>query len=145
MKMKIFGILLMAGFAVFAALSLSCVKTRPNKFAQQDWQPNLDQSISQLEEILATLEQQQPKNYTIANLSSLYDAKLYLLFQNHLASLSDKVRAGEVERQRQWLEQRKKVVDAAYEEYEGGTLASFNAGQASIKMTKERIKKIEGK
>ena len=139
--MKIFGTCLFA----LLVFSSSCAKIRPLKEAQLNWQPNLDQSIGQLEEVLASLEQQQPRNYTISNLSSLYDAKLYMVFQRHLANLSGKVRAGEVARQRQWLEQRKKVVDAAYAEYEGGTFASFNAGRASIKMTKERIAELEGK
>jgi uncharacterized protein YecT (DUF1311 family) len=110
-----------------------------------EWSPDINQPIQQLEETLATLEQQQPRNYTISNVAFLYDAKLYILFNEFVGRRPSVMRAGEVAEQRQWLIRRKELIDAAYAVYEGGTLASFNAGQAAIDATKERIVVIEQK
>lgn len=109
------------------------------------WTPNVDQPIRQLEETLPKLEQQQPMNYTISNLSFLYDAKLYILFHDFLESLPESKRASQIAEQSQWLEQRKKQVHEAYMEYEGGTLASYAAGQTSVSATKKRIAEIEAR
>jgi hypothetical protein len=60
----------------------SCIKEpRSDYFAYSKWQPELDQPIEQLEDILAQLEQQQPMNYTISNIGFLYDVKLYIQFE----------------------------------------------------------------
>jgi uncharacterized protein YecT (DUF1311 family) len=109
------------------------------------WTPSVDQPIRQLEEVLASLEQQQPMNYTSANLAFLYDAKLYLLFQDYLAVLPESERASQIAEQKQWLAKRKELVQDAYAKYEGGTLAPFSASQASINLTKKRIDEIEAK
>jgi len=110
-----------------------------------DWNPNVDQPIQQLEETLAKLDQQQRKNYTISNLAFLYDAQLYILFHDFIVSLPESARASEIAEQRNWLAQRKAQIHAAYSGREGGTLASYMAGQASIDATKERIAEIEKK
>ena len=109
------------------------------------WTPNIDQPIGQLEESLAELEQQQPMNYTISNVALLYDAKLYILFHDFLAFLPESERASQIAEQRQWLAQRKIQVHEAYIEYEGGTLAPYTAGKASVSATKKRIVEIEGR
>ena len=107
------------------------------------WKPNLDQPIQQLERILAELEQQQPMNYTISNVAFLYDAKLRILFDDYLALLPESERVMQIKEQRQWLIARKAKVREGYMEFEGGTLASFSAGQVSIRVTKKRIATIE--
>jgi uncharacterized protein YecT (DUF1311 family) len=108
-----------------------------------DWHPRLDQPIQQLEEVLAATEQQQPMNYTGANLAFVLDAKLYLVFERYLNSLPDEARRAVLDEQRRWLRQRKSATDEAYAEYEGGTLASFAGSQAFIKLTKQRITALE--
>jgi uncharacterized protein YecT (DUF1311 family) len=108
------------------------------------WQPQLDQPIQQLEETLAATSQQQPMNYAAANLSFVYDAKLYLAFERHLATVPANRRNACMEEQRRWMEARRRRTDEAYSEYKGGTLASLSGSQAFIEMTKRRIKDIEG-
>jgi uncharacterized protein YecT (DUF1311 family) len=142
MKLKIIVLLIGAG----VLLSGCCTKPEATKSIQfPDWQPNIDQPIGQLEEVLVKLEQQQPMNYTISNVAFLYDAKLYILFHDFIDQLPEAARASEIAEQEKWLGQRKKLIGAGYAEYEGGTLASFTAGQASIDATKKRIAEIEKK
>ncbi len=110
----------------------------------ENWQVRLDQAIGQIEKILSTLEQQQPMNYTISNLAILYDLKLELLFEEALASAkSDEVRQAYLSEQRAWHRHRDKKISAAYGEYGGGSLASFNAGQVAIDLARARIEEIE--
>ena len=110
-----------------------------------DWQPNIDQPIRQLEETLSKRDQQQPMNFTISNVAFLYDTKLYILFNDFIGQLPKSQRASELEEQRKWLNQRKKLIAAGYAEYEGGTLAAYNAGHISIDASKKRIAEIEKK
>jgi len=110
-----------------------------------DWKPNIDQPIVQLAETLAKLEPQQPRNYTISNVAFLYDAKLHILFHGFLTRLPEPARTRELVEQCRWLLVRERRVDAAGAEYEGGTLASYVAGQAYIDTTKKRIAEIEKK
>ena len=110
-----------------------------------EWKPNIDQPISQLEEILGKLEQQQSINYTISNVAFLYDAKLYILFHDFISALPESARAPQTAEQREWLKQRKMQVHEAYSQYDGGTLASYTAGQASITATKKRIAEIDSR
>lgn len=108
-----------------------------------EWQPNLNQPIRKVEETLAKQERQeslqQPVNFMIANVSFLYDAQLYILFQDYVAKLPQRQRHQAIEEQRNWLITRRQLMDEAASQYEGGTLASYVAGQASIKASKERI------
>ena len=131
--------------ALFAAAMVgSCKRTQPvDPSASLEWEPNVDQPIRQLEKVLSELEQQQPRNETISSIAFLYDAKLYVLFHDFVAALPEEERVKEIEEQRRWLQERKRRIDAACAEYEGGTLASFTAGQASIDATKARIRAIE--
>lgn len=107
------------------------------------WDPYLDQPIRQLEELLETLEQQQPMNFTLADICILYDAKLYILFDHCLDTLEPDAReAAEVDQAR-WLEARSDSVSLAGSEYEGGTLGPFAAGMRFIEVTKRRIVLLE--
>jgi uncharacterized protein YecT (DUF1311 family) len=109
------------------------------------WEPYLDQPIQQLEEILKELQQQQPMNYTIANISFLYDAKLYILFHKYLETLPASKRSAAIRDQDKWLSKRNKAVDAACAEYEGGSLAPYQGGSVKVEFTKIRIQVIESR
>lgn len=111
--------------------------------APLDWSPRLDQPIRQLREVLAVTEQQQPMNYTSANLGFALDAKLYFLFQRYTERLEAPARAREIEAQRAWLADRQRAFQAAYQEYEGGTLASYAGNTKFIELTEARIVEIE--
>jgi uncharacterized protein YecT (DUF1311 family) len=121
----------------------SCASKPPQNLESLDWHPQLDQPIRQLEEVLAATQQQQPRNYTSANLAFALDAKLYFLFTRYIATAPEGKRSAELDEQRQWLEQRKRATADAYAEYQGGTFASFAGNTAFIEVTKRRIAEIE--
>mgnify|MGYP000091366571 CR=1 FL=1 len=107
------------------------------------WEPFIDQPIGQLEEILETLEQQQPMNYTISNICILYDAKLYILFDRYLDTLEPGAVAAAVAGQALWLDARADSVSIAASEYAGGSLSPYVAGMRFIEVTKNRIDALE--
>ena len=109
------------------------------------WSPELDQPIQQLEEVLSQTKQQQPANYTIANISFLYDAKLFFLFQKYIQALSSEKRQAAIQEQQDWLNQRKSLIAKETKEYEGGSIAPYIAGEVKIKATKARILDLEQK
>ena len=125
----------------------SCATRQNDQVYLPEWKPNLDQPIRQIEETLAKQERQEslqePVNFMIANASFLYDAKVYILFHDYVARLPVAKRNVEIAKQSTWLATRKRLMDEAAAEYEGGTLASYVAGQAAIKACKERISEIE--
>jgi uncharacterized protein YecT (DUF1311 family) len=144
----------MKKLAICVALVLLFLAAMPRLFAQAlskqksshvSWNLEIDQPIQQLEEILKTTDQQQPANYTISNIAFLYDAKLYILFQKYLETLSSAKQAEAWKDQEQWLKKQKKAIDVAYAGYEGGSYATYSAGEASIKITKLRIAEIESR
>lgn len=117
--------------------------TRSPSEAINDWRPDVEQVIDQLEEILVSDIPQQQMNYTLANLNALYDTKLYLTFIDHLAALpQDMVKQALLEQQ-QWLLQRKELTAAAHAENAGGSLAAYNAGEAYLQATRLRLDEIE--
>lgn len=137
------GRIIMSMSAVALLLS-GCAPSRPaDTVLFPEWRPSLDQPIRQIEEILDELWQQQPLNHTISNLSFLYDAKLFILFHDYIALLPAAARVQAVDEQREWLAMRSAQVGEAHAEYEGGTLAPYNAGHAAVAATKERIAEIE--
>lgn len=128
--------------AICGAFGASCDRERGEEIAL-DWHPELDQPIEQLEEVLAAQQQQQPMNYTSANLGFVLDAKLYLLFERYLASIRAKERPVALDEQRRWLDERRRATHEAYMEYEGGTLASLVGNRAFIEATRERVADLE--
>jgi uncharacterized protein YecT (DUF1311 family) len=128
---------------LIALACASCASQPPAATGKLDWQPQLDQPIRQLEEVLAATEQQQPRNYTSSNLAFVLDAKLYLLFDRYVASVPVAEQPAIVDEQRQWLEKRKQATHEAYAEYERGTFASFAGNSAFIDATKARVSEIE--
>lgn len=113
--------------------------------AISDWRPDVDQVIDQLEEILVTDLPQQQMNYTMANLAMLYDTKLYLTFIDYLAALEPDDVGQALAEQQKWLQKRKAVTASAHEEYAGGSLASYNAGEAYLHVTRDRLDELAGR
>ena len=102
----------------------------------------IDQPIRQLEEVLESLEAQQDRNYTIANISFLYGVKLHLIFEEYLASLPENDRPTAILEQKKWQVAHRKRVQNAADEYAGGTLSCYVAGEAAVESYRERIDDI---
>jgi len=108
-----------------------------------DWRPDVDQVIDQLEDILISDIPQQQMNYTMANLNAVYDTKLYLAFIDYLATLPpDQVKTA-LKEQRSWLRQRRESTAAVYAEGDGGSLAPYNAGEAYLQATRQRLDDLQ--
>ena len=107
-----------------------------------DWQPDVDQVIDHLEDILVGDIPQQQMNYTMANLNAAYDTKLYLVFIDYLASLPpDQVKAA-LKEQKRWLRKRREETSAVYAQGDGGSLAPYNAGETYLQATRQRLDEI---
>lgn len=130
---------------VFPVLALigSITANAQSQPKEMFWNPDFDQPIQQLEQILSELKQQQPMNYTIANISFLYDAKLLILFHKYLEKLPVSKRPAEVKIQNEWIDERWRAIQKESAEYEGGTMGSFATGELKIELTKRRIRAIE--
>lgn len=110
-----------------------------------DWRPEVDQVIDQLEDILISDIPQQQMNFTMANLNAVYDTKLYLVFIDYLSSLPPEQVKTALKDQQAWLQKRKEMTAAAFAENEGGSLAAYNAGEAYLQITRQRLDDIEQK
>ena len=110
-----------------------------------EWQPELDQPIRQLREVLEATEPQQHRNYTSSNLGFVLDAKLYLLFHRYADGLDPDARMQAIDEQGRWLEKRKAATSAASDRYRGGSLASYSGNTAFIEATQDRIAEIESR
>ncbi|GAA0783965.1 hypothetical protein GCM10009109_01570 [Marinobacterium sediminicola] len=108
-----------------------------------NWEPKLDQPIAQLEAQLALEETQLAKNHTLSSIAYLWDAQLYLLFQDTLGYLPEEAQRHEVELQNRWLDQRAEAMTRAFLNDEDGEVARFAAGQAFIRETQKRIQELE--
>ena len=129
---------------LIAVVLAGCHSPKPTPdISSLNWNLDVDQPIRQLEETLETLEQQQPRNYTIANISFLYEVKLYLVFDAYLDSLPVDKRSQAIQEQEEWMDLHRRKVDEAYAEFDGGTYAGMNAGEVSIDILKERIGVIQ--
>lgn len=111
--------------------------------ADLNWEPELDQPISQLEAQLEADESQLEKNHTLSSIAYLYDAGLYLLFQDTLDYLPEQAQRHEVELQNRWLDQRAQAMTQAFLEDADGEVARFKAGQVFIEETRKRITELE--
>lgn len=129
--------------ACVLAGALTAVAFVPAGAQIPEWNPYIDQPIRQLEELLETLEQQQPMNYTTSNICILYDAKLYILFDHYLETLDPEAREAALEEQILWMEARADSVSRAGDEYAGGSLRPLVAGMEFIEVTKNRIAALE--
>ncbi|GAA0700482.1 hypothetical protein GCM10009104_31850 [Marinobacterium maritimum] len=111
--------------------------------ADLNWEPKLDQPIAQLEAQMALEETQLAKNHTLSSIAYLWDARLYLLFQDTLDYLPEQAQRHEVELQNRWLDQRAEAMTRAFLNDKDGEVARFAAGQAFIEETQKRIKELE--
>lgn len=118
---------------------------KPASDTINDWRPDVDQVIDQLEDILISDIPQQQMNFTMANLNAVYDTKLYLVFIDYLSSLPPEQVKAALKEQQAWLQKRKEVTAAAFAENEGGSLAAYNAGEAYLQITRQRLDDIEQK
>lgn len=106
-----------------------------------NWSPNLDAVIIQEEDLIAKTQKQQDKDILLNSLNNLYDAKLYILFQEYLKKLPFDQQIINIKLQQKWLLERKLLSDQASTRYQGSLGSS--ACQASIEATKKRIKAIQ--
>lgn len=111
--------------------------------ADLNWEPKLDQPITQLEAQLQVEESQLSKNHTLSSIAYLYDARLYMLFQDTLDYLPEQARRHEVELQNRWLDQRAEAMTRAFLDDEDGEVARYKAGEAFIEETRKRIQELE--
>ena len=108
-----------------------------------DWEPFLSQSRRQLEEVLEELEQQQPMNYTVANIGFIVDAELFFRYIKIVGRMSASDAKIIKEEQKKWLSKRKKHCESEAKVYEGGTIAPFIYGQEFIKFTLCRMESLK--
>jgi uncharacterized protein YecT (DUF1311 family) len=106
------------------------------------WVPDLTQSIEQLEEWIATDLPQQELNFTMANLNMVYDAKLYIKFQELLKLADHSDHPDLILQQARWLEVRQTLAMKAFNDYGGGSLASYHAGEISLQLTRQRLDEL---
>lgn len=111
--------------------------------ADLNWAPDLSQPIAQLEALLEQDTSQLARNHTLSSIAYLYDARLYLLFQDTLDYLPEPARRHEVELQNRWLDQRAEAMTRAFLDDADGEVARFAAGQAFIAETRKRIAELE--
>ncbi|MBV0933634.1 lysozyme inhibitor LprI family protein [Marinobacterium weihaiense] len=111
--------------------------------ADLNWEPKLDQPIAQLEAQMQLEESQMAKNHTLSSIAYLWDARLYLLFQDTLDYLPEQAQRHEVELQNRWLDQRAEAMTRAFLNDKDGEVARFAAGQAFIDETRKRIEELE--
>ena len=103
----------------------------------------LAQPIRQLEELLAETQQQQPMNYTSANVAFLKDSLVRERALEAMERLPRSERMAFVEAQLAWRAERLTAVRAAAAVYEGGSLASYAGNAESIRWSEERLEALE--
>lgn len=110
--------------------------------AYSQWVPDLTQSIEQLEEWIATDLPQQELNFSMANLNTVYDAKLYIKFQELLRVADIENHQDLIKQQAIWLDARKVLTMKAFDDYGGGSLASYHAGEIYLQLTRQRLDEL---
>jgi len=103
---------------------------------------DLTQSIEQLEEWIATDLPQQELNFSMANLNTVYDAKLYIKFQELLKATDADDHQDLINQQAIWLDARKTLTMKAFNDYGGGSLASYHAGEIYLQLTRQRLDEL---
>ncbi|MDP1540545.1 MAG: hypothetical protein U0998_01750 [Moraxellaceae bacterium] len=106
------------------------------------WVPDLTQSIEQLEEWIATDLSQQELNFSMANLNTVYDAKLYIKFHELLKIADIDDHSDLINQQASWIEARKTLTIKAFNDYGGGSLASYHAGEIFLQLTRQRLDEL---
>ncbi|WP_188747936.1 hypothetical protein [Marinobacterium zhoushanense] len=110
-----------------------------------DWFPNLDQPLEQLRESYANDPSPAKRSQTLSSITYLYDAQLFLLFQDMLDFLPKDARVQELKEQNAWLDKRQQLLTQAFLREQDKTAARDAASQAFIKATRARIDEIKAK
>lgn len=110
-----------------------------------DWFPSLEQPLAQLEELYASETSVGERNQTLSSLAYLYDARLFVLFQDMLDFLHPDARAQELAEQNDWLDRRERLATQAFLSVEDADAARLAAGQAFVQATRARIEEIEAR
>ena len=110
-----------------------------------DWFPDLEQPIAELEADYANEMTPAQRQQTLSSIAYVYDAHLFLLFQDMLDFLHPDARIRELEEQDRWLDQREVISTQAFLHHKKETQARSAASKAFIKATRERIAEIEEK
>jgi len=110
-----------------------------------DWFPDLNQPLQQLEQDFAASTNAAQRSAAQSNIAYVYDAKLFVLFQDMLDFLHPEAQKRELQEQHRWLNQRKSMTTAAFLKYDDEREARLAAGEAFIEATQARIAEIEKK
>lgn len=126
------------------ALSLdeASAEHKATRSAIADWQPNIDDAIDQLEEILITDLPPDELNTTLTNLNTLYDTQLYLTFIEYLASLPPDEVPSALREQQHWLATRKELIRRGHDAPAEGSLTAYNIGEVYLQTTRLRLDEI---
>lgn len=110
-----------------------------------DWFPSLEQPLEQLQQSYAATPNDSGRDRTLSSIAYLYDAQLFVLFQDMLDFLPKNARIIELQEQNDWLNRRKGLVTQAFLKEQDEVAARINASQAFIEVTRKRIDEIEAK
>ncbi|KEA62631.1 hypothetical protein ADIMK_3103 [Marinobacterium lacunae] len=110
-----------------------------------DWFPSLDEPLEQLQATYASDTSPAVRSQTLSSIAYIYDAQLFVLFQDMLDFLPSDARITELKEQNAWLDQRQKLITQAFLREQDKSAARMAASQAFIKATRSRIDEIEAK
>ena len=139
--------LLLASGITTVTPSSNATEPTPKAVTLAEWNPQLDWIIAEAERDQLGLMQQQHMNAAASKVYWLLDAKLYILFHRYLEHLPATERLRAREEQQRWLIIRKQQAVAAADELfdREGTGWPLEHAQTAIKITKNRIQKIEAR
>lgn len=112
--------------------------------APKGWDPFLDQASNALLAILRDEHVQQRMNRLSADIASLSDARLFVVYVRLYETLPPDQQEALVAEQAEWIERRKQVAGAAVES-EGGSLAPYEFNDAFQKLSKDRLRELEAR
>lgn len=124
------------------ALDEASAEHKATRSAIADWQPNIDDAIDQLEEILITDLPPGELNATLANLNTLYDTQLYLTFIEYLANLPQEEVPAALREQQHWLATRKELIRRSHDQSPEGNLTAYSIGEVYLQTTRLRLDEI---
>lgn len=139
--MKIFTILIMT----LTFLSLTGCATVNYEEMNSLWKIKPRQVASQFENLEGGKRYREfPSSYSLANLATIYDAEMFVLFTRNIEDKCYLNKRKIVDDQIRWLKRRDTEVRTIHEQ-SGGSLASVLAAKKKIEMTKNRISELKSK
>ena len=121
---------------------LNPLNSAPSLSEQLNWAPSLSEPMQFIDTALASSEALDEKISKLMTLAYVVDAQLYIQFRDLVDRLPEPARSLEIERQRAWLGDRKQVMTQAFLEFEDENAARYNAAQAFLRSSHERIGEI---